>query len=580
MKVTTLLFFLALMQVTASSYSQQTRLSLKFEKETLESVFSKIEANSDFSIFYKNELIKDSKDISGEFKNALIFDILDQVLKTENLTYTVRNRLIMIVPKEGSTIELTSQQQQKKSVTGKVTDSSGGPLPGVSVVVKGTTTGTITDSNGNYSLSSIPANATLQFSFVGMKMQEIAVGNKNTINVAMEDETIGIEEVVAIGYGTQKKINLTGSVDVVSGEKLANRPAPNVALMLQGVSPNLNISLSNMGGEPGASQKWQIRGIGSLSGNSSPLILVDGVEMNINLLDPESVESVSILKDASASAVYGSRAAFGVVLITTKKGGKNQPTQIQYSNNLSFAVPAYVPSMLDSYTYAIAFNQSRANAGLGPTFPAEQVERIKGYIDGTYPYPYNPQSPPNSHWRGRWDGNANNNWTKMYYKDYSFNQKHNINLSGSNEKTQYYFNAGYFDQPGLYTWGADSYKRYNILANFSTQVNDWIRFDFSTKYARADEDHPIGMVGLPRTYTWSQFIDFWPTMPMNNIDGTINNPLVSLLQEGGRILSETNDLWMNIGTEIEPVKGWKTNVKYNYNSRMGSESQNPKPVIT
>lgn len=473
----------------------------------------------------------------------------------------------------------SSVNQGNGKISGVVKDENGEVIIGANVFIKGTNKGGITDMDGLFEILNVQEDETLVISYIGYITQEIKINNQKRFEVVLRSNDQLLEEVVVVGYGTQKKINLTGSVDVVTGDKLADRPAPNVSLLLQGTSPNLNISLSNTGGEPGASQKWQIRGAGSLSGNSSPLVLVDGVEMDPNLLDPDAIESVSVLKDASASAIYGSRAAFGVVLITTKKGTKDQKVQVQYSNNLSFAIPIYVPSMLDSYTYAVAFNQARANAGLGPTFPDEQVERIKGYMEGTYPYPYNPNNPPNSHWRGRWDGNANNNWTKMYYKDYAFQQKHNVNLSGSTGKTNFYLNGGIYDQPGLYTWGEDSYKRANFLGNLSTQVTDWVRVDFNTKYSRSNQDVPIGMVGLDRTYTWSQFINFWPTMPMYNIDGTYNNPLVPLLQEGGRIKTEKNDLWLNFGTELEPIKGWKTNIRYNYNYSWGSENRNPKPVI-
>ncbi|MBL7736686.1 MAG: SusC/RagA family TonB-linked outer membrane protein, partial [Chitinophagaceae bacterium] len=169
-------------------------------------------------------------------------------------------------------------------------------------------------------------------------------------------------------------------------------------------------------------------------------------------------------------------------------------------------------------------------------------------------------------------------WTRMYYKDNAVYQKHNISVSGGDKKNQYYVNAGIFDQPGLYSWGDDGYKRYNVLANLNSQVADWISFNFGAKYGKAKTNAPIGMVGLERTYTWSQFIDFWPTMPMYNIDGSVANPLVLVLEQGGRIITENNDLWLNIGAEIEPVKGWKTNLYYRYNNRWGSSDRNPKPV--
>ncbi|MDO8929742.1 MAG: SusC/RagA family TonB-linked outer membrane protein, partial [Bacteroidota bacterium] len=471
------MFFLALMQVTASSYSQQTRLNLKFEKETLESVFSKIEANSDFSIFYKNELIKDSKDISGEFKNALIFDILDQVLKTENLTYTVRNRLIMIVPKEGSTIELTSQQQQKKSVTGKVTDSSGGSLPGVSVVVKGTTTGTITDANGNYSLSNVPESATLQFSFVGMKMQEFLVGNKTTINVVLEEETIGIDEVVAVGYGTQKKINLTGAVDVVKAEEIARRGVTSVVEALQGVSPNLNISTGAFSGEPGGKMSMNIRGKGSLTGDDSPYVLVDGVPTDLHLINSEDIESITILKDAAASAIYGARAPYGVILVTTKKGKNNEMVKISYSNNISLSSPLGLPHMSNALKYATAFDQASVNAGLSPNFTPENYERIRQYMAGNIKEETR-LKPDGSDWEGNgiWSlaGNGNNDWMYIYYKDNVLRQKHDVSISGGDAKNSFFVSAGYVDQPGELRYGDESYNRYNVTTNITSNPTKWL----------------------------------------------------------------------------------------------------------
>lgn len=579
-KLTMFLLVLGLLQVSAESYSQTAKLRIKMENVPIVEVFDEIERISQFRFFYDNDLVDLSENVSVDAEGESIADILDKVFQNKELNYEIMDRFILVKSPNGREILSVKDNfiQQNQTVSGKVTDSGGQPLPGVTVVVKGTTNGTVTNVDGNYSLSNIPEDATLHFSFVGMQPQEILVAGKNNIDVVMTEETIGIEEVVAIGYGTQKKVNLTGSVDVVSGEKLENRPAASVSLLLQGTAPNVNISLSGMGGEPGSTQNFNIRGTGSISGNDSPLILVDGVEMDIDLLDPESIESISILKDASASAVYGSRAAYGVVLVTTKQGKTDRPLQIQYSNNLSYAVPLYVPNMEDSYSYATAFNQAKSNAGLSPVWPADQVERIRGWIEGTYPYPYDPEKPLTSFWNGRWQGNANVNWPQKFWSS-SFRQKHNINLNGGSKKSQYYFNAGFLDQPGLYTWGNDSYKRYNILSNFSHQVNNWIKFEFNTKYARTNIDHPIGVVGIPRVHAWNSFLVIHPTQPEYYLDGTPMHPYANALQRGGRILNENNDLWLNMAVELEPLKGWKTNIRYNYNYQWGTESQNPKPVI-
>src|SRR5690606_9742418 len=368
----------------------------------------------------------------------------------------------------------------------------------------------------------------------------INLEGRTVLPVTLQEETIGMNEIVVVGYGTQKKANLTGSMEVVSGDDLASRPAAQTTQLLQGQSPSMLITMGLRGAEPGSGQKIQIRGIGSITGDASPLVLVDGVEMDMNLVDPSSIENITILKDASASAVYGSRAAFGVILIQTKKGTA-KPVRVTYSNIISANVPYYVPDMLDSWTYATIFNQAQENAGLGPIFGPEQMDRIRGYIDGTYPYPYNPDQPPNSQWRGRWDGNANVNWTQKFFRDYTIQQKHNINLKGGTEKTQIYTTIRYQDQAGTITWGNDRYKRYNILANVSTQVTDWARFDFSGRFARTERDYPNGGVWDDRSGYWMHFNILWPTMPEYNIDGSIHNPIQVALMEGGGVWTNNND---------------------------------------
>ena len=571
MKLTLLFLLAGIVQVVAlNGYSQSTKLTMEFRNISVVDALRAIEDQSEYYFVYNKDAIDLDRKIDLTVKDQVITEILDKLFKGTEVTYKVTDRHIIL-----STLQA---QQTARTVTGRVTDSSGQPLPGVSVLIKGTTQGTITDFDGKYTLANVPSDAILQFSFVGMKTQEIKVEGKTALNIKLLEETIGIEEVVAVGYGTQKKINLSGSVDVVAGEKLENRPAPNTSLLLQGASPNVVVSLNKYGGEPGAAQDLSIRGVGSINGNDSPLLLVDGVEMDINNLDPSTIESVSVLKDASASAIYGSRAAFGVILITTKRGKSGQSLNVQYTNNISFAIPVYVPSMEDSYTYAIAFNQSRANAGLSPTFPDAQVERILGYQNGTYQYEYDPDNPPYSNWRGRWDGNANYNWSKLYWRDYSVNQKHNINISGGDKKINYYFSAGYFDQPGLYSWGNDSYKRYNVLANISSQVNEWLRFDFDTKFANSKRDYPYGRSENGRQHIYSEMLDFYPTGPMYNLDGSMNNPLVVVMERGGRSKWDDSNLLIKLGGEIEPIKGWKTYINYNYKYDTSENLQNPKPI--
>ncbi|HET7178687.1 MAG TPA: SusC/RagA family TonB-linked outer membrane protein, partial [Chryseosolibacter sp.] len=469
--VTTLLMIVSLVQVSAVGFGQ---IRLNEKNTSLEKVFRTIEKQTDY-VFFSQDIDIDNIDI--HVRNASIETALDACFKGLPLTYKIIGKTIVVKKVEDS---VETDVVQGILVEGKVTDAAGDALPGVAVRLRGTAEGTVTGTDGHYSFTVPDGNAVLVFSFIGFASQEVTVGNAHLIDIKLQEETSELNEVVIVGYGTQKKINLTGAVDVVQGEDLTSRPAAQVGQLLQGQAPSMLISMNQRGNEPGVSQSFQIRGVGSIDGDTAPLVLVDGVEMDINLVDPSSIESISVLKDAASSAIYGSRAATGVILIQTKHGS-DRPLRISYSNITSMNRPIYVPNMEDSYTYATVFNQARANAGLSPTFGPEQVERIKGYMEGTYPYPYDPDQPPNSIWQGRWMGNANVDWAQQYFADYTVQQKHNINVEGGTDKTQYFANIGLLDQPGIFKWGNDSYKRYNFLANVSTRANDWLKFDFSAR---------------------------------------------------------------------------------------------------
>ncbi|GGH03204.1 SusC/RagA family TonB-linked outer membrane protein [Parapedobacter pyrenivorans] len=433
-----------------------------------------------------------------------------------------------------------------------------------------------TDDQGRFEIEG-SVGMMLSFSFLGYKLLEIPA-ETGTMAISLETQAADLEEVVVVGYGTQKKSNLTGSIDVISGDRLKDRAANNVADLIKGASPNLNISMNMRGGEPGSASSWNIRGMGSIEGDASPLILVDGVEMNISNVDPESIASVSVLKDASASAVYGSRAPFGVILITTKKGSKTGGVNIQYTDNLAFSSPVRLPSFVDSYTWATAYNQAALNAGATVVYSEEQMERIQGYLDGSFPYEYNPDDPIDNLWGGRRDGNANNDWPQLLMRDNSFSQKHNINVSGGNEHSQYYVAGGYVEENGLYEWGNDSYKRYNFMGNYNTTITSWLKFNSSVKYTSGKTDYPIGYTTVGREHFFNGVLTFAPMMPFYNINGTVQSPLVRYLEGTGRDNGFTNDFFLTLGGELEPIKGWKTSFSYNYNNQGLRSTSNPRPV--
>lgn len=590
MKIVSVQTFLALL-LASMAYAHDLsgqgimdkEISVEMEDTSLKKVLSRIERLAGVKFTYSPSVIEEEQKVSVKASGQSLGKVLDALLSPLEIQYKlIADRISLSKPSAavadpGQDHQVSFAENPALQVTGTVLDSESRPLPGASVIEKGTSNGTTTDADGRFSLSVSEDNAVLVFSFIGYTSQEVAVNGRSIIEVLMAEDVKSLQEVVVVGYGEQKKINLTGAIDVVSGEDLSNRPAAQVGQLLQGQAPSMLISMNMRGNEPGASQKFQIRGVGSISGNSAPLVLVDGVEMDINLVDPSSIESVSVLKDAASAAIYGSRAATGVILIQTKKGA-DRPLRISYGNITSINRPIYVPDMMDSYTYATVFNQARANAGLSPTFGPEQVDRIKGYMDGTYPYPYNPDQPPNSIWQGRWMGNANVDWGQEYFVDYSTQQKHNINLEGGTENTQYYATMGFLDQPGIFKWGNDNYKRYNFLANVSTRANDWLKLDFSARSARVNTDRPNGGVWGDRSGYWMHVNILWPTMPMYNLDGSINNPLMVGMMNGGRVETEENNSMFSASTELEPIKGWKTNLRFSYTTRSGSTTNMKYPV--
>lgn len=571
MKLVFILTCIFTLTLQASVFSQATKMSIEANGESIREVMQMIEAKSEYRFFYNDQLANLDDRVEFAADNVTEFEAIERLFEGQELTFELmENNLVLIMP--------TSLIQQI-TVTGTVTDENGEPVPGVNILVKGTPTGTITDLEGNYAIQVESPEVTLVFSYIGYHTQEIAVGDQEIISVQLVEDILGLEEVVVVGYGTQKKVNITGSVATVSNEEIANRPIPKMGEVLRGISPNLDVSLTRYGGEPGASSTWNIRGLGSLSGNDSPLILVDGVEMDINSIDPANVEGISVLKDASASAIYGARAPFGVVLITTKKGTKDGGISIQYNNNYSFGTSIGIGHLENSMTYATAFNQASVNAGSPPIYDDAYLARIQGYLDGTYLTEYDPAVPPHNIWAGRRVGNANYDWPHEWVKKNKMDQKHSINVSGGNENTQYYTSIGYFDQDGFINYGYDDYKRIDFLVNLNTQVTDWLSFNISSKFANSSTDYPHGITTVDKEYMWTSSIYSWsPLTPKYNINGSIGNPWIRSQQSSGRIKTKTNDFLVTAGTEIEPLKGWKTNISYTYNLVGSYMESNPKPV--
>ncbi|WP_207535180.1 SusC/RagA family TonB-linked outer membrane protein [Desertivirga arenae] len=337
---------------------------------------------------------------------------------------------------------------QEVVITGKVVAADGETLPGVSVKVKNSTTTTTTDINGNYRISA-PGTATLVFSFVGFAAQEVAVNGRSTVDVRLSADTKSLEEVVVVGYGTQKRVNLTGSLSTVSGETLTQRPAPNAANLLQGRVTGLQVTQPSS--EPGRDNpQFLIRGRGSFGGSTNPLVLIDGVNGSLNNLSPNDIENITVLKDASSAAIYGSRAANGVILVTTKKGKKGTP-EVNYSMNIGQHTAIGLPDLItNSADYMEMYNMAAARSGLNTSTYYAQSE-IDKYRNST-------------------DRNQYPNFDAIdYYFKPATVTNHNLSLSGANEQTNYNLSLGYLDQKAFFK--QYDFKRYNALLNYSNKVN-------------------------------------------------------------------------------------------------------------
>lgn len=452
-----------------------------------------------------------------------------------------------------------SLMAQEKTITGTVTDSDSNPLPGVNIVIEGTTTGAQTDFDGNYSIEANIGDV-LVFSFIGMKTQKITVNSDtDTINVTMEDDAGVLDEVVVVGFGTKKKVNLTGSVSTVDSKVLEDRPVTNVAAALQGSVAGMNFSVNNAGGALDNSVSFNIRGSGTIGAGSSgsPLVLIDGMEGNMNTLNPQDIESISVLKDAASSSIYGSRAPFGVILITTKSGRDGKIT-VNYNNNFRWTSPILQPDMLDSESFAYYWNDAAANAGQSQIFSDETLQKIKDHQAGLIPE--TSWNEANNNWNMYPNGFSNNNWFDIFYKDAAPSQEHNLSVRGGTEKVNYYLSANYLEQEGLLNFGNDQYERYSINSKISTKISDKVKLTYLSRLTRIDYERSSYQSGL----FFHNIARRWPTMPFKDPNGNYvyGNEIAHL--ENGRNRDQNDELVQQLNVQFTPIENWNIYGNLNY----------------
>ena len=581
MRLSVLLSIVFVFSLSASSYSQTFRLTIDKNNVTIAEIFSDIEAMSEFSFLFSSKEVDVDKRVSVKFQNALITDILSVILTDKEITYRITDRHIILY-KADPLIEITNFAAQGIAITGIVSDTEGNTLPGVNVVIKGTQQGTVTNANGAFSITVPDENATLVFSSLGYGSQEILVGNQRAMNVTLSEDVREIEEVVVVGYGTIKKENLTGAVDQIRGTALENRATVSALHALQGMVANLNIT--NSSGEPNAQPAINIRGFtgfgtsGTTGQSGAPLCIIDGIQTTyLGEINPNDIESISVLKDAASSAIYGSNAPYGVIIITTKKGRLETAPKITYSNNFGFSQHINTPKSVNSLYFAETINEAAVNAGRAPLFRPETIQNIKDYMAGNLKEEVTGPFPGYDEWGSWWEANANNDWFKIYFKDFSFAQQHNIGVSGGTKNSTYYIGLGYNQKNGMYNYFDDTYQRFNIRTNLSSYLTNWLTFNLRGAFSRGLNDKPSSH--STSTDVYNAYINTWPTQPFRNPDGNFNHgaQLLGVL-EGGRTKTTSDRAAITGEFVVTPLRGWDITVNYSFDGALNNTQAHKRTV--
>lgn len=548
------------MSFTTPAYAfSQDKITLSVTDMRIKDVLKEIEKQSKYRFIYSSSTLSVNKRVSVNIKDENVFTALDNVFGTGTIDAEITN---------GNLVTVKSKIENKNDITvkGKVTGGDGNGLPGVTVVVISSTKkgqSAITDVNGEYSITA-PKDAVLRFTFVGYEQKEVSIDERSEVNVSLirKENTLG--DVVVVGYGTQRKKDLTGAVASVGGDVLESRPLVNLAQGLQGMVPNLNISLGN--GAPGKGATFNIRGTTSINGGS-PLVLVDGVQMDPNLINPADVASISVLKDAGSAAIYGGRAAFGVVLITTKTGSVKDKATITINSSYNTSRQTYLPEYVSSVDYVRMFMEAdRTGRGGGfaassPLNTLDSINTAKYYADPVNNLPVY-VDPINTRMY-RYVGNTD--WLKILFPGWAPSYNNDVSLSGGSAKIKYYVGLGAFNQTGMVKLADQQFSRYNATIKLDASPVNWLDLNFKAvvNNSNLNTANLPGATGAAPTYDYS-FIasDLRPIMPVYHPDGNYsgqgnNTNMVAVMAQNGRLKWSISDLWLTGGFVIKPVKNFR-----------------------
>lgn len=538
-----ILFFSALLSA-APLYGQ---ISVTFKDISLMEALSTLENKSEYSFFYSNMLPDKDARVSIDARDKSIEFILDNIFSNLSISYEIN----------GHQIVLREDKKEDKNTSykasGVVIDSAGEPVIGAGVVIEGSTNGTITDVDGRWELV-VPSTTTkIVISSLGYKEQVVAAGSASARTVTLHEDSQMLQETVVVGYGVQKKVNLTGAVAMVNSEEMNARPISSVASGLQGLLPG--VTVVNSSSQPGqANTTIRVRGVGTI-GNSNPLILIDGIEGDISSINPEDIESVSVLKDAASSAIYGARAANGVLLVTTKKlaAGKDAVTKINFSAYAGIQTPTRLPEMCDAIEFMTLDNEARKNVDTADAWLPEDFDKVRNNTDPNY--------------------FGNTDWIGQVIKKVAPQQNYSLSLNGTLGNSGYMLSYRYFDQSGLTVGNSTGETRHNLRFKINTKLIDRVTLSSNLGYTTTKVISPVSSLtsGGGAIYTAMRIA---PNVPVRYTDGTWaygggNTNPVAILRDGGRAKTDADELSIMEVVKVDILKGWDVSATYNVTSYNG-----------
>lgn len=530
-----LILLMGTLQVNASmTYSQSIKMSLNVENVSVQKLLSIIEQKSSFYFTYNPQQINANRVVSIKVSDRPIDEILGRIFEKEGVKHVIDGKHIVLYRAGNEKVMESSQQknQQSRAIKGIVEDINGEPLIGVNIMERGTSNGTITDLSGRFTLQ-VSSTSVLQISYVGYIEQNLTVGNSSSFTIKLQEDTQRLDEVVIVGYGNQKKVNLTGSVATIGADALSNRAISNLSQGLQGLVPGMTVT--NSGGQPGMDAgKILIRGVGSFN-VSTPMVLIDGIEGDMNIVDAQDIESISVLKDAASAAIYGSKAANGVILITTKRGKQGAP-KINYNGLFGWSSPSELMPRTSSAELAQLTNESEYWGAISEGATPEQAAKrmpystqdIQLYADGSDPY-----------------GHPNTNWNDLFFVGSGFTNRHNLSIGGGSEWVNYRTSLGYTKQDGIVKNASD--RQFNVRVNLDIKINKRLKSKVNLDYVNTrifEPTNPISWDSGTSEQTYRQVNRISPMVPYKNQDGTYGtisdgNPIA--FQDSGAKGERLND---------------------------------------